>query len=249
MIGSLVRRALAHRGYVLWKRNFMRFGVDPLLDIARLSRTWGQTVETVFDVGANAGQFQHQAETAFPGSYLYSFEPHPDTYRHLCEAVTSPRARCYQLALGDTCGRVPFYVYGTQADGSLMNSLTPDAGFALRGGWKPEKIEVESITLDALCKRERIERIDILKLDTEGFDLTVLKGGERMLRERRVNFVYTEFNDLLDRPGVTGGSLLPIAQFLATLGLRYVATYTDFVQTDGPMWLCANALFARDPRV
>lgn len=246
MIGSLVRRLLAKRDYVLWKRQFLRFGIDPLLDVCRLSRLWGRPVELIFDVGANAGQFRHQAHGAFPGAVIHSFEPHPPSFVRLQQAAGSD-AHLHQLALSDRSGALPFYVYGNSAEGSLMNSLTPDAGFARRGGMKPEVIEVESLTLDRLCERERIEGVDLLKVDTEGFDLAVLQGAEGMLSKGRVGFVYVEFNTLLSQPGVIGGALGPIAEFLAPFGLRYVCTYTDFIKTDGPLWVCANALFALDP--
>jgi len=248
MIKGLVRRALDRQGYVLWKRDFMRFGNDPWLDVNRLSRAWGKAILTVFDVGANDGATLVEMLPAFPVATVHSFEPLRETFERLKARVSDPRAQLHNLALGEICGPVPFYVYGSQGDGSLMNSLTPDAGFARRGGWEPKIVEVQSLTLDAFCESEKIDRIDVLKMDTEGFDLAVLRGSERMLREARVDFVYLEFNDLLDREGIAGGSLLPISQFLGNLGLRYVTTYTDFVQTDGPMWVCANALFARDPR-
>ena len=81
-------------------------------------------------------------------------------------------------------------------------------------------------------------------IDTEAFDLSVMKGAARMLQERRIGFIYTEFNDLSVKEGTTGGALIPISEYLSPFGLRYVATYTDFVLPENGMFICANALFA-----
>ena len=98
--------------------------------------------------------------------------------------------------------------------------------------------------MDDFCLKHDIGSIDILKLDTEGSELAVLKGAERMLTSGRCSYVYTEFNELQPQPGTTGGALIPISDLLARFGLRYVATYTDSVLPNGGMHVCANALFA-----
>jgi hypothetical protein len=47
-------------------------------------------------------------------------------------------------------------------------------------------------TLDNFCKSEEIESIDILKTDTEGYDLEVLKGAENLLNNNAIKFVLAE---------------------------------------------------------
>ena len=47
-------------------------------------------------------------------------------------------------------------------------------------------------TLDIYCEERGIEEIGLLKIDTEGFDLEVLKGGAEMLKHQRVSFIQTE---------------------------------------------------------
>ena len=69
-----------------------------------------------------------------------------------------------------------------------------------------------------------------------------------MLSAGKIRFIYTEFNDMLPKPGTTGGALVPIAQFLAPLGFRFVATYTDFVRTDREMFGVSNALLVVPPQ-
>src|SRR5262249_52326300 len=52
--------------------------------------------------------------------------------------------------------------------------------------------DVKLSTIDRYCADKKIERIDLLKSDTQGFELEVLKGARRMLEERRVGAIYVE---------------------------------------------------------
>jgi FkbM family methyltransferase len=200
-----------------------------------------------FDVGANIGQTTRQALHRFPSARVYAFEPHPRSFRTLA-AITDKRLSAHQLALGERSGKAKLYQYGDSGDGSLINSLVSDARFPTQFGHQPkQELEVACSTIDDFCLEHGIDGIDVLKLDTEGSELAVIKGAERMLGSGHGYYVYTEFNDLQPQRGVSGGALIPIADLLAQFGFRYVATYTDFVLPEGKMHVCANALFALPP--
>jgi FkbM family methyltransferase len=251
MVGKLIARGiravLDDMGYVLWKKEFLQYGISVYADIARLNRAWGRSVGIFFDVGANVGQTTREALRRFPSARVYAFEPHPASFRELA-AIADDRLSVHQIALGDHSGTATLYQYGESGDGSLINSLVSDARFPSRFGYHPKHTaKVACATVDDFCLEHRIDSIDVLKIDTEGSELAVLKGAERMLASGRCSYIYAEFNDLQSRPGVTGGALNPISDLLTRFGLRYVATYTDFVLPDGGMDVCANALFALPP--
>jgi FkbM family methyltransferase len=239
----MIRTVLARLGYVLWKRDFMRYGVDPFLDIQRLDRTWGTSVNTFFDVGANIGQTAQEALVAFPDARIFSFEPQPDTFRKLC-TLSDPRLVVHPLALADHDGQTTFYEYASDGDGTQINSLVNDARFPTRFGYQAKETKVHCCTLDRFCAEQGVCQIDVLKLDTEGSELIVLKGAAGMLGQGKIRFVYTEYNDVLPELGTTGGSLAAIAEELARFGYVLVATYTDRVMED-ELFVSSNALFAR----
>jgi FkbM family methyltransferase len=247
LIARGIRAVLDEMGYVLWKKDFLQYGISVYDDIARLNRAWGRSVNTFFDVGANIGQTTRQALHRFPSAHVYAFEPHPRSFRTLA-AITDKRLSAHQLALGERSGKAKLYQYGDAGDGSLINSLVSDARFPTQFGHQPkQELEVACSTIDDFCLEHGIDGIDVLKLDTEASELAVIKGAERMLGSGRGYYVYTEFNDLQPQRGVSGGALIPIADLLAQFGFRYVATYTDFVLPEGKMHVCANALFALPP--
>ena len=246
LVGTTLRALMTRLGYVAVKRDFIRFGYSLFTDIRRVSQAWGWSIETVFDVGANVGQFAGETLRELPEARVHSFEPHPGAFAQLAR-FSDPRLKAHELAMGAKPGDASLYVYGSEEETSLINSLTPDARFPLKFGYRAREVKVRCTTIDVFSANQGVERIDLLKVDTEGFDLFVLQGAERMLREGQVRFVYVEFNDLFTKDGTTGGALVPIAEYLAQFGFAYLCTYTDFVLYEGKVSVCANALFVAPP--
>jgi hypothetical protein len=144
--------------------------------------------------------------------------------------------------VSDRIGEATFFDYGHLA---TCNSLEGDNQFAVRSGNPARTISVPCITLDQFCEQEKVDHIDILKVDTEGHDLSVLKGATRTLRDRGVSFVHVEFNSMTPRIGSTGGALMPIGQILEEAGFEFVASYPECMLTEGKFFSTSNALFVR----
>ncbi|MCP4410450.1 MAG: FkbM family methyltransferase [Gammaproteobacteria bacterium] len=62
----------------------------------------------------------------------------------------------------------------------------------MRFGRKGQRVIVQCTTLDADCAKNGIGQIDVLKIDTEGFDLTVLQGSRALLQSSAIKFVYVK---------------------------------------------------------
>ena len=128
---------------------------------------------------------------------------------------------------------------------SLLNSLTPNPRYPQRYGMKSLSAMCRVETADAFSADNAIPRIDILKIDTEGYDLEVLNGARGLISEGRIQFVFVEFNEVLLSVRASGGSLQQIAEFLEPNGFAFIAAYTDHVATDGNLFVVCNALFAK----
>ncbi len=130
-------------------------------------------------MGANIGQSAKAYLKAFPEARIYSFEPVAATYQALVANMgqQSPdRFVAVNSALGAEIGEGRM---DTRHGGSDMFQLTEDGN---------ESVEIT--TLDHFC--ENIPFIDFLKIDAEGHDLQVLKGADRMLREKRIGALQVE---------------------------------------------------------
>jgi FkbM family methyltransferase len=230
-----VRGLLEANGYYLRHRGAMPYGIDYMWDIERLATSRNLAIETFFDIGANTGQTSKRALSEFPAAKVIAFEPHPNAFAELSRLSTCRRFSAHNIALSDRNGTASLFCNDNTRDSLVIAEPAV------------QSIEVNCLTLDSFCRREAIRRIDVLKTDTEGADLAVLRGAENMLASGSVRFVYTEFFHFYG--GKPGTSLQQVADFLRPFGFHFIATYTEFVlvEVDG-FFTCSNALFA-DPHL
>jgi FkbM family methyltransferase len=207
------------------------FGVRWEEDLAALG-----PVNLAVDVGANEGQTAQLIASAFPSARIFSYEPVPSTFEVLQRRYAgSPSVRCIQAAMGAKVGQAQI----TNGPISGQNTLITDA--------KPDQptVEVPVTTLAVQAIEHGWDQIDLLKVDTEGYELEVLDGGRQLLRDGRVRFVLVEC-DFVRRPTEPHGFFPDIYRFLDPLRYRVVAFYTAAV--DGQGWIWGDVLFMRETR-
>jgi FkbM family methyltransferase len=200
-VKALLRNAIRASGYEIARAN--RFGVKPLKDIRKIFGT--QIPRTVFDVGANEGQTAIEFAKEFPGATIYSFEPFGNAFCELQRvAARLPQITPVQSALGQTIGSQTLFLNAA----SVTNSLLPNApeaaifqpeGMALPAG----STTVPVSTVDDYCRQHGIQWIDVLKTDTQGYDLSVLVGAEQLIAAQKVSAIFVE---LLFAPLYSGQS-------------------------------------------
>ena len=103
-------------------------------------------------------------------------------------------------------------------------------------------LEVPVDTLASFCAKRRIERVNLLKIDTEGYELNVLKGSERLLAEHRLDYILAECS-FFRRDNEPHGDFVEIYDFLSPFGFHVVSFYTGGV--DGLGWVWGDVLFRR----
>lgn len=141
--------------------------------------------DCVFDVGANIGQYAQSLRAAGFGGTLISFEPNPVAFQQLQRAAASDAAwHCYPLALGSKAGTLPFHVMKTDVFSSFLSpAKDPNVEFE-EHNVVDKTINVDVTTLDAffpqLQKKHGFNN-PFLKMDTQGFDLEVIKGGSSVI--------------------------------------------------------------------
>lgn len=147
---------------------------------------------TVFDVGANVGEWAALALTINPALDLHCFEPSQGTYRRLLERAFPPNVRCVNLGFGSAREEKTLYVF---EDGSGLNSLYKREGLEDGWGLQPqERTEIIKLdTMDHYCSEQGIDSIDLLKVDVEGHELEVFRGAARMLERRQIRAIQFEY--------------------------------------------------------
>ncbi|HEY1410842.1 MAG TPA: FkbM family methyltransferase [Rhodopila sp.] len=134
---------------------------------------------TILDVGANHGDYASAIKRLAPDSTVYAFEPHPKNFAALKTAADNSNFTAVPLAVSNISGTVELYDFADQ-DGSTQASLGMDTIAFHNSASVSHKIQCT--TLDDFVSGNNIGCIDLLKIDTEGFDLRVLQGGEKTIR-------------------------------------------------------------------
>jgi FkbM family methyltransferase len=182
----------------------------------------------------NVGQTALLLRRRFPSLRIWSFEPVPSTYAQLTEAVRPfPNVTPVRSALGAEPGTARI----TDSPTTGHNTLLVD-----RKNSDLNTIEVPVDTVDAFLERQHLERVDLLKIDTEGFEVAVLEGARSSLSSGAIPFVLVEC-DFFRRDEEPHGAFADIAGILLPLGYRVVSFYTGGVDGDG--WRWGNVLFMR----
>lgn len=139
----------------------------------------------VLDVGANVGQSARAFTASFPRARIYCFEPIKATFEELSRNVSSNGLiSCHRLALGADIGSGRMLVDGPSDRCHLLSGETSSA--------PGDTEDVQIATLDSFCVEYNICHISLLKVDTEGADLDVLKGATRKLAEQAIDVIELE---------------------------------------------------------
>lgn len=185
-------------------------------------------VDVVFDVGANQGQFARRLREIGYKGWILSFEPNPALSEGLRSvAVTDPRWRVLDHALGDEDSMLTLHV--TRSD-DLASALPANPYAEETFGMNiavMRDVEVSVLRLDGMYEALQQEHgfaRPFLKMDTQGFDLHVLRGAEGVwptlagvLTEMSLKPIYdgmpdiTESLDAVRQAGFEVTGIFPVA--------------------------------------
>lgn len=117
------------------------------------------------DVGANIGN--HSLFFARRFAAVHAFEPHPDTFALLrFNTQWDPRIHARRVGLGSEAGRFELFEHATNLGGSSLRNASAQGD---------RKVSIDIERLDDLALDGRGP--DFMKIDVEGFETEVLKGG------------------------------------------------------------------------
>jgi len=164
-----------------YRRTLLRQRVAAAVEHDALLLTIGRDLKTVVDVGANRGQFALAARHHAQEAYIVAFEPLEEAAEVFAQVFRAdPGVELHRCAIGSQQGGVEMHV--SRADDS--SSLLPisDLQQQLFPGTQEKEIRRVIVTpLDGALFPAQIQAPALLKIDVQGYELEVLKGGSLLL--------------------------------------------------------------------
>ena len=198
-------------------------------------------VSTVLDVGANTGQNISSLRWAFPEARYFLLEPHPDLARNLRSLCADiPRVSVHEVALSQSGGRQRFFMNAYHETSSLL----PRSSESEKLDYMTPRGETTVLcqTLEEFCAEHQLSRVDVLKLDTQGNELPILKGAGAALANVRVIYAEITFCSLYDGQS----NAWELGRYLETQDFIFFGFYHQIIGENGRllwgngMWLNAR---------
>jgi FkbM family methyltransferase len=230
---KILRNLIRVVGYEIYRTGMPYYGVNAMADIKRYSH---RKITTLVDVGANIGQTSREFSHYFSDASIHAFEPVSGTFEALVANTRDLRnVTSHRLAVGSSPGTSTIWLQANNQTNSLNSALNVQTG-------RSETVSVT--TLDAFTALHGIREVDVLKTDTENFDLEVMEGAASLLREGRVSFVLSEVGIAKSDTGHT--NLFELSERLLKDNFDLMGIYDRLYHEKCPRvrsW--CNALFIR----
>ncbi len=171
----------------------------------------------VWDVGANVGYYtsKYSGMVGANGTVI-AFEPSPNNLARLRTATVGlENVRIIDKALGQVVGFVNF-TQGLDMLGATSRVVANGDG----GGGESRSVRVPISTADAIIAHNEAAIPDVMKIDTEGFELDVLLGMPRLLATPKLRALFVEVHFQLLKQRNMGGAPAQIVQLLKTAGFE-----------------------------
>jgi FkbM family methyltransferase len=211
MLGASVFRRIGNKAY---KYAFPAYRFAYRIFKANADRAERQLLQkilfadaVVVDAGANIGIYsEFLSRCVGPNGVVHSFEPGPDNFMRLRRATRKLRnVHLCPAVVGERSGETILYV---------SDNLNVDHRAYVTEGNARRVLQVGMVALDDYFKPG--ERVDLLKLDIQGYELHALQGAKRIMNENQEIKLLFEFWPYgLKQAGVTWGELIEMLEGFA----------------------------------
>ena len=194
----------------------------------------------IYDIGANVGYIAIEMLHELSGCKGVLFEPQPPLAKALRRSIElnnfQDRALLQEIALSDSRGTASLNLFRHDGHASLSRN---DASI--------KQINVSTITLDEAVQELHLPLPDVIKLDVEGHEISVIAGGERVLTQARPSICFEcsdnqQFREIRNRLARCGDYTF----LLAAGSYRPITTISDGDSLSGKTDILAIESTRRD---
>ncbi len=197
----------------------------------------------ILDIGAFDGKTALAYQKLFPTAAIYSFEPYSLSYNQLVKTVKGfDNIKTYKSAVAEKSGKLNLNTNKSSATNSLLSSGKIDSEIDKLISTEGNEL-VDVICIDEFAESQKLNKIDILKLDIQGGELAALMGAKKMLEKQSINLIYieVEFVEIYKNQPLFHN----IVDYLAHYKYRLFNVYNLHSNNNGQL-LWADAIFIHE---
>jgi FkbM family methyltransferase len=196
---------------------------------------------TVLDIGANVGDFAYTIRPLLPAAQIYSFEPLPDCYQRMLEHLPDKaKFQAFNVGLGDQTGELEFQRSDHSPSSSFLKmAAAHKSAFPSTAGSQTLKVRVER--LDDIAAQLTITAPLLIKIDVQGYEAHVLRGGENTIRRASALIVETSFATLYEGQPLFSD----VYDILTRWGFTYLGPLDQFCDPHDNRPLQQDSLFVK----
>lgn len=228
------------RPKLLW---LIRQGVHPE-HYSRLNMAWLREmgIKTVLDIGANTGQFTGAAHALFRDATIHAFEPQEECYEALTRRFADvSNVHLIHTAIGDEDGEVTLHQNAFSQSSSVLE-MTDLHRESFPWAAESGTAQVPIRRLDSIAADLVLERPMLVKIDVQGYEDRVLRGGEQTIRTADVILIETSFEPLYEGEA----NFATVYAVMRDYGFRYAGNLDQVRSPSNDRPLYADALFIRE---
>lgn len=200
--------------------------------------------DVFIDAGAHIGWYSLNASLLIGDKgRVIAFEPNPECINQFKNNILRNKFNNIILeksALGDKSGISKFWI-GDDMGGSLIKNNT----LRLSGNKNLKTINVKVKKLDDYCKEKKIKNIKLIKIDVEGFELSVLKGALEILKKQAPALMIEVLDECLKENGESKKKLLDFLRKLGYVPYKFVASGVEKADDEKLSSQAVNLFFCK----
>ena len=200
-----------------------------------------KNIKTIIDIGANEGQFAQKMRLLFPNAKIISFEPITQVYQQLNENFKNDKSFIsYNFGLGEKEENITMWLNEYSPSSSILKMSDHLNHF--QNAKETAKINIEIKPLDKVLNKSKIETPYLTKIDVQGFEKYVIKGGQSLIKNSLIIIIEVSFCSLFENQVLFD----EIYSILKSLGYKYSGNYDQLYSPVNNKILQADAIFIKE---